>query len=147
VRHAAYEFFDAAWGCRVSDIPRAPAGLKAAGKAVWRGIHEDLGEGWELDARERIVLTAACRQADTNADLEAAIRKAGVEVLGSQGQLRLNAMVTELRQGRIALEKLLASLALPGDESGEALTASERRAQAAANARWARQGRRRHGAA
>lgn len=123
--------------------PRAPAGLGAVGRSLWRAIHGDLPDDWELDARELLVLEAAARQADTLAALEASIEADGVVVTGSKGQSRLNAAVTELRQGRVALERLLASLALPGDESGEAMTASERRAQAAARARWARAGRRR----
>jgi hypothetical protein len=71
-----------------------------------------------------------------------------VRVAGSQGQPRLNAMVTELRQGRIAFERLLGSLALPGDEEERTMTAAQKRAQAAADSRWARAGkRRRRGAA
>ena len=121
-----------------SQVPKPPTGLRAAGKAVWRSIHEGLGDDWELDARELVVLAAACRQADTNAALERETRRLGVVVDGSKGQPRMNQMVTELRQGRIALEKLLSALALPGDETGEAMTAGERRAQAAARGRHAR---------
>lgn len=127
--------------------PRAPAGLAAAGRAVWRKIMADLGDDWELDGRELLVLEAACRQADLNAELEEALAREGVSVPGSQGQQRLNATVTELRQGRIALERLLGSLALPSD--GAAMTAGQKRAQAAASARWLREGKRgrRRGAA
>lgn len=114
---------------------RAPVGLKAAGKAVWKGILGDLPDEWELDAREFVVLEAAARQADTNRALEKALVDDGMIVTGSQGQARLNAAVTELRQGRVALEKLLAGLALPGDD-GRTLTAGQKRAQAAAQARW-----------
>lgn len=113
---------------------RAPKGLAAAGRRLWHAIVGDLPDGWELDARELVILEAAARQADSNAALERAITEAGVTVEGSQGQPRLNAMVTELRQGRIALEKLLSSLALPGDEGTE--TAQQRRSRAAAEARW-----------
>ena len=119
------------------------------GKAVWRRVLADLGDGWELDARELLILESACRQADGNAQLEAAIDADGVTVRGSMGQPRLNAMVTELRQGRLALERLLASLALPGDEGAGAQTAAQKRASAAASSRWIRSGRRggRRGAA
>lgn len=123
---------------------RAPAGLKSAGRAVWNSILEDLVE-FELDARELLVLEAAARQADTNRALESALKDDGMIVEGSQGQRRLNAAVTELRQGRVALERLLASLALPNEE-GKILTAAQKRAQAAAEARWGR-GRRRGSAA
>lgn len=126
---------------------RAPAGLASAGRAVWRKIVTDLGDDWELDGRELLVLEAACRQADLNAELEEALAREGVSVADAQGQQRLNATVTELRQGRIAFERLLGSLALPSD--GAPMTAGQRRAQAAASARWLREGKRgrRRGAA
>jgi endonuclease YncB( thermonuclease family) len=108
---------------------------------VWRRIVEDLEPGWELDSRELLILEAAARQADQNRALEAALAADGVTVEGSKGQPRLNATTTELRQGRIALEKLLSGLALPGDEG--ALTSAQRRAQAAADSRWRRRGVRR----
>jgi hypothetical protein len=113
----------------------APDGLGEAGLAVWNGIHDDLGDEFELDARELVILEAAARQADTNRQLEDAIAASGLIVEGSQGQARLNAAVTELRQGRVALEKLLASLALP-NEDGKTLTAAQKRARSAAEARW-----------
>ncbi len=128
--------------------PRPPAGLDAVGRAVWRRILGDLPDDWELDARELLILEAAARQADLNRALEVALSEDGVRVLGSSGQPRLNAMATELRQGHVALDKLLSSLALPGDEGGGALNAQQKRAQAAADARWLREGkRRRRGAA
>src|SRR4051812_39254076 len=111
--------------------PRTPAGLGAAGRGVWRRILADVGAEWELDARELLILEAAARQADLNRSLETSIEADGVRVAGSAGQPRLNAMVTELRQGRVALERLLASLALPA-EGGQTFTAAQRRAQAAA---------------
>ena len=39
--------------------PRAPHGLGKHGKALWKTIHDDLDEGWELDARETDALTRA----------------------------------------------------------------------------------------
>jgi len=114
---------------------RVPEGLGEAGAAVWDAIVSDVGDAFELDARELVVLEAACRQADTNRQLEDVIEAGGLIVEGSQGQPRMSAAVTELRQGRLALERLLASLALP-DEDGRVLTAGQRRAQAASQARW-----------
>jgi hypothetical protein len=124
-----------------SRVPRAPAGLKAAGRALWRGILGDLAEGWELDCRELLVLEAAARQADLNRALERALDEDGLIVSGSMGQARLNAAATELRQGRLAVERLLASLALPGD--GDTETQQQRRSRAAAEARWGGNPRRR----
>lgn len=122
-------------------VPRAPEGLEPAGRALWRAVHEDLGDDFELDAREVAILRDACRQADTNAALARAIKRDGVTVEGSQGQTRLNAAVTELRQGRLALARLLGDIELPaGDQAPQ--TAQSRRAQHAARARWADQARR-----
>ena len=120
-----------------------PEGLGDAGRALWDAVHDDLEPrdeseaGWELDAREQLVLEAAARQADLNRGLEAAIDRDGLTVAGWAGQPRLNPAATELRQGRIALQKLLAELALP-NESGQAVTSAQRRAKAAAEARWGR---------
>ncbi len=128
-------------------VPKPPKGLRDAGRKLWRSILADLatagtdedGRGWELDARELVVLEHAAKQADLVADLERALADDGLVVPGSQGQPRLNAAATELRQSRIALAKLLGELALPGDD-GHAMTGAQRRAQAAARARYLRQG-------
>ena len=64
----------------------------------------------EVDERELAILTLACRQADTVASLEAAVKRDGVMIPGAKGQRRLNATVTELRNGRLALTKLLGEL-------------------------------------
>lgn len=123
-----------------SQRPRAPSGLKAAGRAVWNTIIDDLERrdgGWELDPRERLTLEAAARQGDMNRALEELLDEQGLMVTGSMGQPRLNAAATELRQGRIALSKLLAELALPGND-GQTMTASQKRATAAAGVRWLR---------
>ncbi len=89
--------------------------------------------------RELALLALAARQADDVAALEVALAAGGVIVAGSKGQARLNGVVTELRQGRIALAKLLGDLALPGEDDGVARTAKSERAQRAANTRWARE--------
>lgn len=80
--------------------PKPPPGLAKAGKAQWNAIVRDLADGYEFDQRELHVLAAACRQADTVADLEAAIKRDGLMIAGAAGQVRLNAAVTELRQGK-----------------------------------------------
>ena len=104
-----------------------------AGTALW----EALTGAYDFGAGERPVLAAACRQADDVALLEAAIATDGATVEGSAGQPRLNAALTEVRQGRLALAKLLGALAVPEDDD-RPLTAAGRRAQTAANARWDR---------
>lgn len=113
---------------------RAPAGLGAKGKALWRTVTA----GLRLRADELEILAAACRTADQIADLEAAIDK--TLVAGSRGQLVVHPAIPELRQQRQLLASLLGRLDLPEDRSGigsewDGLTSSQR-ARKAARARW-----------
>lgn len=113
---------------------KAPSGLKPAGRAVWRQIVDDLPEGWELDGRERRLLTLACRQADDLAALERSIAKHGAMTVGASGQAKLNPAVTEARQARLAVARVLGQIGLP-DEEEQPRTEASRRAQHAANVR------------
>ncbi|MFG1755931.1 P27 family phage terminase small subunit [Streptosporangium sandarakinum] len=114
---------------------RKPADLGEAGSALWDRLTDEL----VFDCWEAEILAAACRQRDDIALLERVIASEGVITTGSQGQPRLSAVVTEVRQSRLALAKLLAELRLPSDDDdGKAMNGASRRAQAAANTRWAR---------
>lgn len=117
--------------------PRPPRGLGTAGRALWRSIQSALDEGFELDEREEAILTLACRQADDVVALERALKASGILVEGSKGQPRLSAVVTELRQARLALSRLLGELDLSSPAQEEARPARSKRAQHAANVRWA----------
>ena len=121
--------------------PKTPAGLSAAGRRLWTAILADLPAEIELEARELVVLEAACRQADAVAALERAVKRDGAMVKGASGQRRLNGAVTEARQGRIALARLLGDLDLPSEQTPR--TASSQRARKAAETRWAAQAARR----
>lgn len=110
-----------------------PTGLGPAGASLWRR----LVDAFDLVEHELAVLETACHQADDVAALEALIEEQGMSVPGSAGQPRLNPAVAEVRQGRLALGKLLGQLALPGEDD-RPQTASSRTAQRAANARWSR---------
>src|SRR4051794_21149607 len=121
---------------------KPPKGLGASGRALWRSVGGDVPTDWGVDARDLAVLEAACRQADDVADLEAAVGRDGVIVEGAAGQRRLNGAVTELRQARLALGRLLGQVDLP-DEQRRPVTEASRRAQRAANVRWSAQAARR----
>ncbi len=117
-------------------IPRAPAGLKAAGKAIWREIHAV----YEFeDAPEKlIILESACRVADVAARLQKIVDDADdLRVRGSQGQPVQAPEVAELRQYRALLASLLKAVSLPGDD--EVLTRSEL-GRMGAQARWSNRG-------
>lgn len=113
----------------------APTELANAGRRLWIAIVADVPEDVEFDARELAILHTACRQADMVAQLETALKKDGVVVAGASGQRRLNGTVTELRQSRLALARLLGELGLP-DEIAQPETAATRRARRAAESRW-----------
>jgi uncharacterized protein with von Willebrand factor type A (vWA) domain len=107
-----------------------------AGRALVESILKGLPPGIELDERERTLLDQAARQADDIAALEADIAEQGIRVPGSRaGHTVLNPAISEARQGRLALGKLLGALELP-----ESASDSSRRAQRAAEARWKQAG-------
>lgn len=122
----------------MTDHPTAPSGLRAAGKALWVAVWAELPDAMEFDAREAAILRAACRQADTIAALERAIQRDGVMVPGSRNQRRLHPAITEARQGRLALGRLLGELEIP-DAEERPKSAATHRATKAATTRWDRQ--------
>ncbi len=111
-----------------------PKGLGARGKALWRAATAD----FELSTSDGIMLEQACAQLDNIAALEALLAEQGLLVEGSTGRQRLNPVVAEIRQGRLAFGKLIDALAWPLDEGDEGATPAARRAAKAANARWGR---------
>lgn len=119
----------------------APAGLGCAGKALWT----KLTAKYELMPHELAVLELAAKQLDDVAMLEGALKRDGLVVPGYNRQPRLNGVVTELRQARLAVGKLLGAIALPDDDEDDEvvpLTATQRGAKKAADVRWSRERRR-----
>jgi hypothetical protein len=122
--------------------PKVPAGLGKAGGALWRALIDDLaaiaaadGATFEYDRRELSVLREACATKDAIAALEEILANEGGVIPGSKGQLRLSPVFAELRQQRLALQRLLDSLGVPDASSSSATSERKRRA---ANARWSR---------
>lgn len=115
----------------------SPNDLGDAGRGLWQAVQASLADGWEFDARELAILALAAHQADDLAALEAAVSLHGTIVTGSKGQPVLNAAVSEARQARLTISRLLGLLGIP-DESEEPKTAAQRRGQKAARARWDR---------
>lgn len=120
-------------------IPTAPAGLGAPGKALWRSILTDYwmdGEGHKL-----AILAQACQVADRIAELDAAMARQPLTVLGSARQLTIHPLISEVRFQQGVLASLLKARTLPDGEDtdeAEAADAHSRRARRAANARWNR---------
>jgi uncharacterized protein with von Willebrand factor type A (vWA) domain len=101
------------------------------GTQLIESIIAGLPPGVELDEREQAVLSLAAAQARDVAALEADIATRGHLVEGSRGQQVLNPSISEARQGRLALGKLLGQLDLP-----ESTKDAVRRARKAAERRW-----------
>lgn len=111
-----------------------PRGLKAHGRSLWRRITGD----FELREDEITVLEAACRTFDTIARLDAELVDAPLTVPGSAGQLREHPLLSEVRQQRALLARLLHQLHLPDSEALGAYRGGQRstQARAAAAKRW-----------
>src|SRR5829696_5871652 len=103
-----------------SNRRRPPDGLEKAGRRLWRGIVAE----FELDSRELLVLEQAARQADAVAAIEAS----GLVGPGSKGQMRLSPTVTELRQARLAVSRLLSDLELPAPDEETGVSRRGRKA-------------------
>ncbi|MGQ9349724.1 terminase [Mycolicibacterium gilvum] len=94
--------------------PRPPAGLDTGGRKLWR----ELADVYEFDGAEPRLLAELCKQVDLVDALAAAVAEHGVMVRTADGDgVKLNTAVTELRQGRLAVARLVAALRLP-DEGG-----------------------------
>ena len=91
-------------------IPPPPPGTRAGGRRVWDDV---LGK-WECDAHERAVLASVVRTIDLIDALDATIRADGH--MDSSG--RVHPAVVEVRQQRLVLARLTASLRLPEDDAG-----------------------------
>lgn len=119
-----------------------PPMFGAAGTSLWSAVTER----YDLTPHESELLASACAMRDMIARLEALLEES-LTTTGSTGQVRLNAAVTELRQHRVALSRLLTDLALPADvdpdsEPVKLPSPASQRASRAAKARHDRDRRR-----
>ena len=82
-------------------------------------IRNGLPPGVEFDEREETLLSLAARQAHDVERAEADLEERGLLVSGSQGQQVVNPTVSEARQGRVVLGRLLGQLDLPESTTQE----------------------------
>ena len=108
---------------------KAPKGLGSRGRRFWRSVALE----FEPSASETELVTEVCRLLDEIDVLEAGVREQGVTVTGSRGQPRPHPSLSELRQHRLAVGRLLAQLNFP-DADVDSPTTS--RARKAAESRW-----------
>jgi hypothetical protein len=97
----------------------------------------DLDPGWELDARELHLLGRAARCADELAALEASVDREGATTTGSRGQVVVHPALSEARQLRLTLLRLLSAIELADPRTaGRTATPAQARGRRAAEARW-----------
>ena len=108
-----------------------PSGLGWPGKRLWKQITTT----YVLRQDELFLLEQAARVADVLALLEDAMQGADLIVTGSMGQQREHPLLSEARQQRSLLSRLVAQLKIP-DEEG--LSTRTTQARKAAEARWSR---------
>jgi hypothetical protein len=127
--------FPAAWDHRCMAAKRAPSGLAAAGRALWR----EVGAGYGLNPAETAILLQCCRCADRIDRIEAELADAPLTVLGSTGQVKAHPLLAEWRAQARVMESLCRSLALPlpSEEVGRRRSPTAREA---AVQRWGRHG-------
>lgn len=99
----------------VSDVraaaPRTPSDLADRGGELYRAVVQE----WGLRPDEEALLLAAARTVDELAILESALAESSPVVVGSRGQVRAHPLVSQVREHRLALRLLLASLSLDED--------------------------------
>jgi len=105
----------------VTTTPRAPAGLAARGRRLWKEIHEKV----TLDPAQLVILEEACRTADRLDRLDAILRGEGSEWLslrlgadGADVTVVLSGPLAEARQQQTVLKQLLVTLRLPDEATG-----------------------------
>jgi len=91
-----------------------------------------------LRVDELILLEATARTLDTVVALEAELAGQSLLTTGSMGQQRENPLLSEARQQRGALARLVRQLALPDPDELAPATARSAAGRALARQRWAR---------
>ena len=99
---------------RSEALPRAPAGTRGPGRALWTSVVA----AFVLDEPELVLLREAVRTVDLLDLLDAEVREHGPMVAAAQGQ-KVNPAAVEARAQRIALARLLAALRLPLGDDGD----------------------------
>ena len=98
-------------------IPAAPSGTKKSGRRLWSDV---LGK-YELEEHELALLREAVRSVDLLDGLAAVVEQEGLVVDGPHGS-KVHPAMTEARQLRIALARVLAALRLPAGEESDSDT-------------------------
>lgn len=96
-------------------VVRAPAGLEARGRRLWRAVHE---QHPGMSEPEREVVLEACRVADRLERLDAICRVSEPVIETDKGMLITHPAFAEARQQANLLKQLVASVRLPDAATG-----------------------------
>lgn len=101
---------------------RAPSGLGAGGRALWRAITE----AHELDAAQLVQLTEACRAKDRLDKLDGLLRgdvdswaRLVHDLRTEDYELRIDAALSQANATANLMKQLLAALRLPDEATGK----------------------------
>jgi len=97
-------------------------------------------ETFDLSEAELEILETCAKTLDEIDELQKSIDQEGLTVKGSTGQTRVHPAVSELRQHRLALGRLLAQLQLPDVDGEKLATPAQARSRQANLTRWANRG-------
>jgi hypothetical protein len=98
-----------------NDAKNTPKGLGSSGRKLWRSV----ADAFDLDYHEELLLREACRTADVLDRLDVEAAGSPVTVINFKGDQVAHPALSESRQQRIVLSRLLASLRLPSGEAEE----------------------------
>ena len=129
----------------MGDRPYVTQPFGPDGQEFW----DEMMEAYAFRADEKRLLRDACHEVDLIERLESRLRHTSLLVKGSRQQVKLSAIVSEIRQHRLTLASLLRQLHLDDTEKGATgdtpQTSAQEQGRAAANARWERSRGRRAG--
>lgn len=103
--------------------PRMPAGLGAGGKALWKSVVDE----HDLDGRQIVQLTEACRMKDRCDKLDLLLRGEvdawatviPVDLDNAEYKLQIAGALTKANETANGMKQLLAALRLPDPETGK----------------------------
>ncbi len=104
-------------------IPPVPTGTGPAGRHLWRAVLTD----YELVEHEVTLLRQAVRTVDLCDDLQRVVDAEGVMATNRLGDAKTHPAISELRQQRLALARLVVALRVPLGDQEQTPTAAPRR--------------------
>ncbi|MEU4718389.1 hypothetical protein AB0G06_02055 [Nonomuraea dietziae] len=99
-----------------------PEGLGADGSRLW----DEVTAEYELNAADFLLLKQAAETADLVSRISRAVVSEDLTVSRGTGGVAVNPLISELRQQRLVLARLVAALNLPDDDDEEEETSTGR---------------------